>query len=149
MAAPDTEALKRNYERAKAFGSRIESLNNRLRTLVTVRESLAKSEGLIKGNPGFADAVSAEYNAVKEELAKMDELFGRRQDGLTSRINGYRSVLMASGSLTDQEEKSFSDAGVALEEADKVTSAFLEGNWARYVNKLKEINLAADAVILK
>jgi hypothetical protein len=88
MAAPDTEALERNFERAKAFGSRIESLNARLKSLPSVRESLAKSDRFIKENPGFAEAVSTEYNAVKDELAKMDEQFGRRQEGLTSRING-------------------------------------------------------------
>lgn len=149
MATPDTEALERNFERAKAFGSRIESLNARLKSLPSVRESLAKSDRFIKENPGFAEAVSTEYNAVKDELAKMDEQFGRRQEGLTSRINGYRSVLMASGALTEQEEKSFADAGAALEEAERLTTAFLEGSWERYVTKLKTITVAGDAVILK
>ena len=148
MEAPDAEALKRNYERAKAFGERIASLNKRLKILASVRESLAKSEGLIKEDPGFAEAVSPEYNAVREDLAKMDEIFGRRQEGLSSRINGYRSVLMAAGALTDQEEKSFSDAGAALDEAEKLIGDLLEGSWARYVTKLKGIKVAGDAVIL-
>jgi hypothetical protein len=56
---------------------------------------------------------------------------------------------MASGALTEQEEKSFADAGAALEEAERLTTAFLEGSWERYVAKLKTITVAGDAVILK
>lgn len=149
MALPDTEALKRNYDMARAFAARIESLNATLKPLTAVRESLANSDRLIKEDQGFATAVSDEYKAVKEELARMDEAFGKRQDGLTGRINGYRAILMASGPLGEQEEKTFSDAGAALEEAARMATTFLDGSWAKYVSKLKETTVTGDAVILK
>jgi len=149
MAAPDIDALRKNYERAVTFGAGIESLNAKLRNLVTVRESLAKTDKLIAEHPDFAAAVSGEYKAVKEELAKMDEAFGRRQDGLTGRIGGYRSLLMASGPLTEQEEQVIADAGNALEEAARMAGSFLDGSWARYKAKLKEITLTGEEVILK
>ena len=149
MAAPDIDALRKNYERAVTFGAGIESLNAKLRNLVTVRESLAKTDKLIAEHPDFAATVSGEYKAVKEELAKMDEAFGRRQDGLTGRIGGYRSLLMASGPLTEQEEQVIADAGNALEEAARMAGSFLDGSWARYKAKLKEITLTGEEVILK
>ncbi len=149
MAAPDIDALSRNYERARSFGVRIESLNASLRTLAKVRESLANSDRLMKEDLAFATAVSAEHRAVKEELARMDEAFGKPQDGLTSLINGYRAILMADGPLTAQEEKNFSDAGAALEEGIKMTGAFLDGTWTKYVSKLKETPVTGAAAILK
>jgi len=149
MAAPDIDILRKNYERAVTFGAGIESLNAKLRNLVTVRESLAKTEKLIVEHPGFAAAVSEEYKAVKEELAKLDEAFGRRQDGLTGRIGGHRSLLMASGPLSEQEEQGIADAETALTEAARMVGAFLDGSWARYTKKLKEITLTGEEVILK
>jgi hypothetical protein len=149
MAAPDIDALRKNYERAVTFGTGIESLNAKLKNLVAVRESLAKTEKLLVGNPDFAAAVSGEYQAVKEELAKLDEAFGRRQDGLSGRIGGYRSLLTASGSLTEQEEKGIADAEAALAEAARMTGDFLDGSWARYRTKLTEVTLKGDEVILK
>ncbi len=149
MDAPDTDALKRNYERARVIGSRIESLNARLRPLAQVREGLAKSESLVKENPGFATAVAEEYKAVKEELARMDEAFGRRQEGLSGRIGGYRALLSASGSLTAQEEKAVADAEAAIDEGLKLADAFTAGSWARYVEKLRQVTLSGDAVVLK
>jgi photosystem II stability/assembly factor-like uncharacterized protein len=148
MAAPDIDALRKNHERAVTFGAGIESLNTKLRTLTTVRESLAKTEKLIEKHPDFAAAVSEEYRSVKEGLAKLDDAFGRRQDGLTSRIGGYRVLLTASGPLTGQEEKGFADAEAALAEAATITAAFLDGSWARYRAKLKQITLKGDEVIL-
>ena len=41
-------------------------------------------------------------------------LSGRRQEGLSGRIGGYRALLSASGSLTAQEEKAVADAEAAL-----------------------------------
>jgi hypothetical protein len=149
MAVPDVDALRKNYERAVTFGAGVESLNAKLRNLVTVRESLAKTEKLIAEHPDFAAAVSVEYRSVKEELAKLDEAFGRRQEGLTGRIGGYRSLLTASGSLTEQEEKGISDSEAALAEATRMAGAFLDGSWARYKTKLKEITLTGEEVILR
>jgi photosystem II stability/assembly factor-like uncharacterized protein len=149
MAAPDTETLRKNYEQAKAFGARIESLNERLRAFSGIRESLAKSEALVKKDPGFAAAVSEEYKAAADELARLDDTFGRRQDGIAARINGYRAILLATGVPSAQEEKTMADAETALAEAEKMIAAFLDGNWATYVNKLKGISLTGDVVIIK
>ncbi len=149
MDAPDTDALKKNYERARAIGSRIESINVRLKPLAQVRESLAKSEGLIRENPGFAVAVAEEYKAVKEELASMDKAFSNRQDGLSARIGGYRVLLTATGALTEQENKAVADAETALDEGLKLADAFMAGSWANYIKKLSQITLPGDAVVLK
>ncbi len=149
MAAPDTDALVKNLERAEAFGVRINALNEKLKYIGNVRESLAKSEELIARNPGFAEAMTAIQKTVKEELAGMDDVFGRRQDGLVSRINGYRSLLMASGVPSQQEEKGMTDAVAALEEAEKLIDGFMEGAWKEYAATLKKIDLTIDSVIIK
>ncbi|MDZ7636343.1 MAG: hypothetical protein U5L72_18685 [Bacteroidales bacterium] len=124
MASPDTEALMNNLARAEAFGVRINELNGKLKQITNVRESLARGEELMARNPGFAEAMTATQKYVNEELAKMDEVFGRRQDGLVSRINGYRSLLMASGVPSSQEEKAMTDAVAALEEAEELIGGF-------------------------
>jgi len=149
MTAPDTDALRRNLQRAGAFGARISELNEKLKTISIVRESLAKSDTLISRNPGFAETLSGIQKTVKEELAILDDAFGRRQDGLSARINGYRSILMASGVPTQQEEKGLTDAVAAMEEAEKMINEFLGGSWARYTDALKKITLSGDAVILR
>lgn len=149
MDAPDTVALRKNYARARVFGSQIESLNALLLPIAKVRESLAKSEKLINEDHGFAAAVGEEYKAVKEELAKIDEAFGRRQDGLSGRIGGYRVLLSAAGPLTEQEEKTVADAGAALDEAQKLAEALTSGSWKRYVDKLRQATISGDAVVLK
>jgi len=115
----------------------------------SVRESLTKSEELSKNNPGFAESVKTIHKTVKEEVAKLDEAFGRRQSGLVSRINSYRSLLMASGIPSQQEEKGMTDAAAALEEAGRMIDQFLTGPWAEYGETLKKINLTGDSVILK
>ncbi len=149
MAAPDTEALRRNIERAGAFGIRINEFNEKLKAISGVRKSLAKSDDLLSRNPGFAETLSGLHKAVKEDLAKLDEAFGRRQDGLSSRINGYRSILMASGVPSQQEEKAIADAVAAMEEAEKMINEFLGGSWADYTDALKKITLPGDVVILR
>ncbi len=149
MAAPDTDALMKNLERAEAFGERVNKLNGKLKYISTVRESLARSEELIARNPGFAEAITDIQKTVNEELVKMDEVFGRRQDGLVSRINGYRSIVMASGVPSQQEEKGMTDAVAALEEAEKLIDGFMEGPWKEYAATLKKIDLTIDSVIIK
>jgi hypothetical protein len=145
--APDIDALRKNYEMAEAFSARVESLNDKLRKITGIRESIAKSDSLISRIPDFAAAVSDVHNTVKEELAGLDRTFGRRDDGLISRINGYRALLMASGVLSQQEEKSVSDAEAALAEAVKLIDGFLEEPWAGYTDTLKKVTVTGDAVV--
>jgi len=149
MAAPDTSAMRSNLERAEAFGLRINTLNEKLQKITSVRESLAKSDELMVRDSSFAKAMAPIQKTVKEELAKLDEAFGRSQDGLISRINGYRSLLMASGVPAPQEEKVMTDATAAVEEAEKLINGFLDGIWASYSNALKGVSLTGNTVILR
>ncbi len=149
MAAPDTSALRSNLARAEAFGLRINTLNENLQKITGVRESLAKSEELMARDSSFAEAMAPIQKTVKEELAKLDEAFGRSQDGLVSRINGYRSLLMASGVPSQQEEKVMTDATAAAEDAEKLINGFLDGIWTSYSNALKGVSLKGNTVILK
>jgi hypothetical protein len=148
MAAPDLEALRNNLTRAEAFGARVNELNEKLRKISNVRESLVKSDELIARNSGYADAMAGLQKTVKDELEKLDAAFGRRQDGLVSRINGYRSLLMASGRPSQVEEKGMTDATAALEEAEKLIDGFMKGPWEEYSVALKKINLTGDAVVI-
>ena len=149
MAAPDTSALRSNLERAEAFGLRINTLNENLQKITGIRESLAKSEELMARDSIFAEAIAPIQKSVRDELAKLDEAFGRSQDGLVSRINGYRSLLMASGVPSQQEEKVMTDAMAAAEEAEKLINGFLDGIWTSYSNALKGVSLTGNTVILK
>ena len=146
--APDSEALRKNFERAEAFSLRVAGLNEKLKKITAIRESIAKSDSLIVNIPDFAAAVSDIHNTVKEELAQLDASFGRRDEGLISRINGYRSLLMASGLPSQQEEKSMTDAEAALAEAGKLIDGFLEGPWKEYADALKKVTVTGDAVVI-
>jgi phage gp36-like protein len=56
---------------------------------------------------------------------------------------------MATGALSQQEEKSLADAEVALTEANSRIDEFLNGPWARYTETLKKVTLTGDQVIIK
>ncbi len=149
MAAPDVVALQKNYETAIAFGSRIDALNKKLEEITQVRESLAKTKDITSKDPHFAKTVSGIYSTVGEDLARLDDAFNRKQDGLLSRINGYRVILMASGALSQQEEKSMNDSTAALAEAEKLVSNFLAGSWKQYKEAIRNITLPGDVVLIK
>ena len=149
MPTMDTDAIKGNHEMAVAFGSRIDSLNEKLKIIIRVREAIANSEKLFVHNPDFAAAISDTHKAVKEELEGMDKAFRERQEGLSTRIGGYRVLLTATGPLTEQEGKAVKDAEDALGEAQRLIKALTEGSWSRYVTKLKEVTLRGDAVIMR
>ena len=146
--APDIDALRKNFETAEAFSARVEALNDKLKKISGIRESIAKSDSLISRVPDFAAAVSETHKTVSEELDRIDRTFERRDEGLISRINGYRALLMASGVLSQQEEKSISDAEEALAEAVKLIDGFLEGPWSEYVDALKRVTVTGDAVVI-
>lgn len=149
MTAPDTDALKRNLARAEAFAIRINELNEKLKAIGDIRESLAKSDNLISRDPDFANAVSGIHKTVKEEFTRLNEAFSRRPDGLISRINGYRSIMMASGILSHQEEKAMSDAEGAMEEALKMVNGFIDRTWSDYTEALRKVTLTSDRVIIR
>jgi len=149
MAAPDSDVLKKNYERALAFGTRIEALNEKLKGIPQMRESLAKSKELIANAPGFAEAAAGIYETASKELAGLDEAYNRREDGLLRRINGYRAIMMASGVLSQQEERSMSDAAAALDEAEEITDNFLTGSWEQYRETLRKTTLPGDLLLIK
>jgi photosystem II stability/assembly factor-like uncharacterized protein len=149
MEAPDSDALKRNYERALAFGNRVEALNEKLLTITQVRETLAKTKDIMDNDPGFAQEISDLHKTVSEDVAKLDEAFNRRPDGLLSRINGYRAVVMTSEVSARQEEKAFNDTASAMEEAEKITDAFITGSWEKFRDTLSNLTLQGDLILIK
>jgi photosystem II stability/assembly factor-like uncharacterized protein len=143
----DYEAVRRNMARAETFISSIEAINKKLKEVKSIKESLAKSSALIKNIPIFAEAVSATHKSVSEEFAKLEEALTRRPDGLISRINGYRTLAMATGALSQAEEKNVSDAESALEEANTMIDAFLSGPWASYSDVVKKLTMTGEEAI--
>ncbi len=73
---------------------------------------------------------------------------GARPEGLLQRINGYRVLLMASGPLSPQEEKSMKEAEEALLEAEKMIDDFMEKEWKAYREALEKISLTGDKIII-
>jgi len=72
----------------------------------------------------------------------------KRPDGLLQRINGYRGILMATGPLSQQEEKSMKDAEAALTEAETLINAFMENEWKAFREALEKISLTGDKIII-
>jgi photosystem II stability/assembly factor-like uncharacterized protein len=149
LPSQDFDAMKKNAAKAEAFAPGIDSLNVKLENLKKIKESIAKGDELITKVTSFAEAVSVAHKTVKEDLAKLEEALAKRPDGLISRINGYRALAMATGSLTQQEEKSVADAVTALDEANKLIDAFISGPWTDYREALKKVTLTGDSIIIK
>jgi photosystem II stability/assembly factor-like uncharacterized protein len=147
LPGQDFEALKRNWARAELFFPEIESINKKLREVKNAGESLAKSSDLIKNVPAFAQAMADTYKSVNDQFAKLEETLTKRPDGLVSKINGYRALAMASGTLSQSEEKSVSDAEAALKEANSVIDSFMAGPWASYSEQLKKLTLTGEEAI--
>ncbi len=143
----DFEAMGKNIAAAEAFGVRIDSLNEKLKNVKEIRESIAKSDAMIAKSVLFAEAVSGTYTTVKEKLAEVEEVLSRRPDGLISQINGYRVLLMATGQLSQQEKKSMAEAEAALTEANSRIDEFVNGPWAAYTEALKKVTLTGEIVI--
>jgi hypothetical protein len=149
MSGQDFDAMRKNIATAEAFSLRVNDLNEKLKTVKEIKESVAKGDELIAKSPSFAEAVSGTHNIVKEELKKLEEALDRQPDGLISKINGYRSLLMTTGSLSQQEEKNYADAGAALLQANTSIDEFINGPWAKYIEALKLVTLTGDQVIIK
>jgi phage gp36-like protein len=56
---------------------------------------------------------------------------------------------MATGALSQQEEKSLADAEAALTEANSRIDEFLNGPWAKYLEALKKVTLTGEQLIIK
>ena len=149
LPVQDLEALKSNMARAELFYPEIEAINKKLSEVKNISESIAKGNELVKNVPAFAEAVKDTHKIVSEALVKLEESLTARPDGLLSKINGYRALAMASGPLSQSEEKSVSDAETALKEANSIIDSFLSGPWASYREQLKKITLTGDEVINK
>ncbi len=55
---------------------------------------------------------------------------------------------MATGPLSQQEEKSMNDAETALDEAEKLLNDFIEKDWAAYRSALEKVSLTGDKIII-
>jgi hypothetical protein len=51
--------------------------------------------------------------------------------------------------MTAQENEAVADAEAALDEGLKLADAFMAGTWAGWVEKLSQVTLSGDAVVLK
>jgi hypothetical protein len=149
MAGQDFEAMRKNIATAEAFSLRVKDLNEKLKKVKEMKESVASGDELIAKSPSFAEAVSGTHNVVKEEINKLREALDSQPDGLISKVNGYRSLLMTTGPLSQQEEKNYADAVAALDEANSRIDEFIAGPWAKYTEALKSITLTGEQVIIK
>jgi len=149
MTGQDFEAMGKNIIKAEAFGERVNALNAKLKNLKEIKESIAKSDELIKNSPLFAEAASVTYSTVKEEFTKLAEALDHRPDGLISKINGYRVLMTAGGQLSQQEQKTMADAEAAITGANSRIDDFVSGPWAAYLEAIKKVTLTGDQVIIK
>jgi hypothetical protein len=148
LPAQDFTSIQRNQARAVAFGSKITAFNSELAKYSEMKKQVAKADDLATKQPIFADAVSAAQKAVKEAIEKVDLKLNSRQEGLIQKINGYRVLLMATGPLSQQEEKSMNDAETALGEAEKLLIDFTEKDWVAYRSALEKVSLTGDKIII-
>ena len=57
--------------------------------------------------------------------------------------------MMAGGQLSQQEQKTMTDADAALIEANSRIDDFVSGPWAAYVEVIKKVNFTGEQVIIK
>lgn len=148
LPAQDFAAIQKNQMRAEVFGSKITAFNPELEKYSELKAQVAKTDEAIAKIPGFAETALAAQKAVKEAIERVDLKLNSRQQGLIQQINGYRVLMMATGSLSQQEEKSMSDAEAALGEAEKLLKDFMEKDWAAYRSALEKISLTGDKIII-
>ncbi len=148
LPAQDYTSIQRNQARAVAFGSKITAFNSELVKYSEMKKQVAKADDLSTKQPIFADAVSAAQKAIREAIERVDLKLNSRQQGLIQQINGYRVLMMASGPLSQQEEKSMNDAERALGEAEKLLKDFTEIDWAAYRSALEKVSLTGDKIII-
>jgi hypothetical protein len=56
--------------------------------------------------------------------------------------------MMATGPISQQEEKSMKDAETALGEAEKLLKDFMEKDWAAYRSALEKVSLTGDKMLI-
>lgn len=144
----DFEAVRQNQIKAEVFSRGITDLNARLTELKKMKEEVAKCDELIEKQPLFAESVKKAQKTVKEAIAKVDEALNERPAGMLQRINGYRVLVMAAGSLSQQDEKSVADAEAALKEANTLINIFVEKEWKDYREALGKITLTGEEIII-
>lgn len=149
IADQDFKAIAENTARAEAFVPGINDLNVKLKKIRECRETVAKGDDLIEKLPRFAELVSTTQKTVKDELTKLEELLNKRPDGVLSRVNGYRTLVMASGALSQSEQKSVKVAEDALAEANTLIDGFLNGPWKEYQAVLNKVDIPLDQIIGK
>jgi photosystem II stability/assembly factor-like uncharacterized protein len=147
LPAQDFAAIQRNQDRAVVFGAKITEFNSELSRYAEMKKQAAKAEDLSKKQPIFAETVSVAQKAISEAITNLDLKLNSRQQGLIQKINGYRVLMMATGPLSQQEEKSMNDAEAALGEAEKLLKDFMEKDWAAYRTALEKVSLTGDKVI--
>ncbi|MCI0522219.1 MAG: hypothetical protein L0Y37_01045 [Bacteroidales bacterium] len=145
----DFNAIAENSSRAEAFIPGIDDLNAKLKQIRECRETVVKSDNLIEKLPRFAELVAGTHKIVKDELTKLEELLNKRPDGVLARVNGYRTLVMASGALSQSEQKSVTDAEAALGEANTLIDGFLDGPWTEYQAILNNVDIPLDQILGK
>ena len=148
LPAQDFEAMQRNQLRAEAFGLKVTAFNSKLEIFTEMKKQVAKADELIAKQPIFAEAASDAQKTIKEAITKLEEALNSRPQGLLQRINAYRMIMMATGTLSPQEEKSITDAEAALREAEILLNGFIEKDWAAYRQVLEKITLTGDKIII-
>ena len=148
LPAQDFAAIQRNQVRAESFGLKITAFNLELEKYSELKTQAAKGDEAIAKIPGFAEVALAAQKAVKEAIERVDLRLNSRQQGLIQQINGYRVLVMSTGSLSQQEEKSMSNAETALAEAEQLLKDFIEKDWAAYRSALEKVMLTGDKIII-
>jgi photosystem II stability/assembly factor-like uncharacterized protein len=145
----DYNAIAENYAKAEGFIPGINDLNVKLKRIRECRETVAKSDNLIEKLPRFAELVSTPQKVIKEELTRLEELLNKRPEGVLAKVNGYRTLVMASGPLSQSERKIVTEAEAAIGEANTLIDGFLNGPWKEYQAVVNKVDIPLDQIIGK
>lgn len=147
MPEPDYDAVKKNMARAEAIIPSIELINKKLKDLESKKDALTRAGGLIAAYPALAESLSSAHKSAADEFKKLEETLTRRPDGLIQRINGYRTLAMTTGRLSQAEEKTVNDAEAALREADMMIDSLMGGTWGAFTDALRKVTLNGEEAI--
>ena len=145
--APDIRVMKGNYHRADEIGSRIKDLNSRYQKFFDCNGVIAKVDELSGKYMVFGDSVRSFQDSLRKKYENIDRKLTSRPDGLFSKINETRVLTTATGRLSENEEKSVSEALTALDEASKLINDFLDNDWVIYRQNLSGKSVPVNAVL--